>query len=133
MDRFERAEQTIVFEHPAPPGHPDDERANLNRPVTILAQPGQQLNRDPEFLRKNFGILPEHARFITTLAKSRARPLTDDEKAVERAAEAKANVAFAPGAGVSSGGISAEEAADLKARVARLEELLGAEAPSAKK
>jgi hypothetical protein len=126
VDHFERAQKTLVFDHP-------------DGSTIILRHPGGQdlpdPREDPKFYRDNFGILPEHRPFIVPLSESRQRPLTEEEKDAERAKESADNVAFAPG--VAAGGMTAAEAADLRARVAKLEELLGAggedKAPPAKK
>lgn len=68
MDIFEAAKQTFVADLP-------------NGATIILARPGQTLNRDPKFLRENFGIRSDQ---VIPLSESRERPLT----AAERAAEA---------------------------------------------
>jgi hypothetical protein len=49
----------------------------------VLSHPGQTLNRDPKFLREQFGIHPGQ---VITLAESRERPLSAAEKAAEAAA-----------------------------------------------
>jgi hypothetical protein len=70
MDIFERAKQTMVFEHP-------------DGSVIVLAHPGQQVNMDPKFLRETYGILPQYLDQIKPLSESKARPLTAEEKAAE--------------------------------------------------
>jgi hypothetical protein len=77
MDVFEYAEKTTVFEHP------DTGR------VIVLAHPGQQLNRDPKYLRENFGLAAHHQGddCIKKLSESSHAPLTDIQKAEARGRE----------------------------------------------
>jgi hypothetical protein len=53
--------------------------------VTVVAQPGFELNRDPKSLRENFGITDPSV--IKTLGESKAKILSDEEKEAETAAE----------------------------------------------
>jgi hypothetical protein len=65
--------------------------------VAVVAQPGFELNRDPKFLRENFGITDPSV--IKTLGESKGKILSDEEKEVEIAAEkakAEAKAAGAP-------------------------------------
>ena len=100
-------EKTMVFDHP-------------NGTSFVISHDGTV--PDSETLLNRFGVAAEHRDLIVPFGKSRQRPLSDEEKAAERAAEAKANVAFAPGAGAVD--------PDVLARLAVLEEQLGIAAKS---
>ena len=50
----------------------------------VIAHPGVEPNRDPKFLRENFGINPAVTPIIR-LSESRQAPLTHEEKVAERA------------------------------------------------
>jgi hypothetical protein len=75
-----RAENTWVFDHPD--GH-----------CIVLAHPGQpKPPTDPKFLRENFGIMPAHTHLVRRLSESPHRPLTEAEKAVERAGNRQSRI-----------------------------------------
>jgi hypothetical protein len=90
------AENTLVVD--LPDGHT----------TIVVAHPGQTLDRDPKFLRENFGIVDQSITPIIRLSESRSRPLSHEEKVA-----ARAEVVAAEEAAVTE---AADAVAEVKAR-----------------